>query len=178
MNLPNMITMFRLFLVPCFFGVLYYYLIGYKVFLWWTQGLLVVIVLSDFLDGYLARTRDEVTELGKILDPISDKLFMICSFVLLSVFDRIPAWLTIIVVSKDVFVSLGWCAVALLYQRMEVRPSLWGKAATGFQFCTVCALILLPKEWAPVHILTVVTGMVTIIAIVDYAYKGMMISTD
>ena len=164
--------MMRLFLVPSFFLVMYYYFVGYAWMLGWARVLLVFIVFSDFLDGYLARTRGEITALGSVLDPMADKLFVTASFVLLAVFDQIPAWLAIVVVTKDILVSVGWCALAVLYGKIEVNPSLIGKAATGFQYLTVCVIVLLPAG-IPLAPLEYLTAVLTVFALIHYVYQGL-----
>jgi len=172
MNLPNFLSMTRLLLVPCFFLAMYYFLKGHILTLTWAQIILVVIVASGFLDGWLARRRGEVTALGSILDPLADKLFVTASFILLSVFDRIPAWLTILVVTKDILVSIGWCVQVLLYHQVEVNPSLLGKIATGLQFATVLAVIFdLPA--IPSGGLQYLTGLVTVSALLHYVYLAL-----
>ncbi len=164
--------MTRLLLVPCFFLAMYYYLKGHVLTLTWARVILVIIVASDFLDGWLARRRGEVTSLGSILDPLADKLFVTASFILLSVFDRIPAWLTIVVVTKDILVIIGWCVQVILFNQVEVNPSLLGKIATGLQFATVLVVIFLPPAF-PAWGLQFVTGLVTILALLHYVYMAL-----
>ena len=171
MNLPNYLSMLRLLLVPCFFLTLYYYLTGEEFMLWWTRGILCFIVASDFLDGYLARLRSEVTKLGSLLDPLADKLFVTASYVLLAVYNQVPPWLAIIVVAKDILVTIGWCSVAMLYDKVDVMPSFLGKMATVFQFVTVCVIVLLPKS-VPKSILEYVTAVSTILALLHYGYQA------
>ncbi|MFB3788912.1 MAG: CDP-alcohol phosphatidyltransferase family protein [bacterium] len=172
MNLPNFLSMTRLLLVPCFFLALYYYFKGHVLNPTWAQVILAVIVTSDFLDGWLARRRGEVTTLGSILDPLADKLFVTASFILLSVFDRIPAWLTILVVTKDILVSIGWCVQVILYNQVEVNPSLLGKTSTGLQFATVVAVIFHFPAY-PSRGLQYVTGLMTVLALLHYVYLAL-----
>lgn len=141
--------------------------------LFWARLALVFIVISDFLDGYLARQWGEITPLGGFLDPLADKLFVMASYILLAVFDKIPAWLTIIVVSKDLLVTFGWCFMALIYQRPEVKPSTLGKIATALQFITVCVIVLLPSGF-PLFGLEYITALLTIAALLHYAFLAMM----
>jgi len=173
LNLPNLLTMFRLFLVPCFFAALYYHFLGYPHLLWVARGIVILIVISDALDGYLARKWHKITELGKFLDPLADKLFVTCSYILLTAFDQVPAWLTIAVVAKDLLVSFGWCALALLYQRYEIKPSIWGKLATGFQFTTICVIIFFPNLKLVLWVLMILTAGFTITALLNYGIRGL-----
>jgi len=169
MNLPNLLTMMRLLLVPSFFLVMYYHFAGEPGLLLWARIILIFTVASDFFDGYLARARGETTSLGSVLDPLADKLFVTASFVLLAVYRVVPPWLTIIVVTKDILVSLGWCVLAVLYQKVDVKASFFGKLATALQYGTVCIIVLLPPN-TPLRFLEYATGIATILALLHYGY--------
>ena len=177
MNLPNYVSMSRVMLVPCFFMALYYHLNGHESVLFWCRILLVCIIVSDFLDGYIARKRGEITSLGSLLDPLADKLFVVTSFVLLAVYNQIPPWLAIIVVTKDILVSIGWCFYVMLYGKFEVKPSFLGKSATGFQFLTVCVIILFPNKIA-LTIIQFLTAVLTISALFHYVYQALQQASD
>lgn len=177
MNLPNLLSVLRLLLVPCFFVAFYYSLRGEENLIWVARAILVFIVLSDFMDGYLARTWGEITQLGQFLDPLADKLFVTSAFILLAVFDKVSAWLAIAVVTKDMIISLGWFFCALTYNRSEISPTFLGKTATAFQFLTVCVIILLPSDF-PTNSLEYITGFVTILALLNYVYMGMQIASQ
>ncbi len=169
MNLPNLVTMMRLLLVPSFFLAMYYYFAGQADLLAGARIILIFIVFSDFLDGYLARLRGETTALGSVLDPLTDKLFVTASFILLAVYNRIPPWLTIIVVTKDILVSIGWCVMAVLFQKVDVSPSFLGKLCTALQYGTVCVIVLLPP-YAFLWGLEYATAAATILALMHYGY--------
>lgn len=170
-NLPNGLSMLRLLMAPCFFLFLYYWLTGIEFMLWAARITLILIVVSDFFDGYLARIRGEITPLGSILDPLADKLFVTATFVLLAVFGRIHAWLAIVVVAKDILVSVGWFMFAVVFHKVDVNPSFPGKAATALQFLTVCIIVFKPID-LPITPLEYLTAVVTILALVDYGYKA------
>lgn len=169
-SIPNFFSMIRILLIPFFFLSMYYYLIGMEMMLWLARITLVIIVISDFLDGYLARRLQETSTFGSVLDPVADKLFVTASFVLLTVFDKISEWLTITVVAKDLLVIIGWLLLAMLYQKVGVNPSLLGKAATALQFLTVIAIVILPAGFNSLW-LEFITGTVTIAALFLYAYQ-------
>lgn len=171
-TLPNLLTVIRLLLVPCFFAGLYYEYAGHTWLDWPIRILLLVIIFSDFLDGYLARRWNTISEFGRLLDPMADKLFVITSFLLLTAFQEVPVWLTIVVVSKDIFVLVGWCVLAILYQRLDVNVSWWGKTATAFQFVTVMWVVLIP-ELPFLWIWFAITGAVTSFALVIYVYRAL-----
>ena len=145
--------------------------------LFWGRVILIFVVLSDFLDGFLARVWSELTSLGSVLDPLADKLFATASFILLAVYDQIPPWLTIIVVTKDILVSIGWCVMAVLFQKVEVSASLLGKAATALQYGTVCIIVLLPPN-TPLVGLEYATAIVTVLAMLHYGYLGSQHTSD
>lgn len=170
LNLPNLFTMLRILLVPAFFLCLYYQLQGTESMVVWTRVILAIIILSDFFDGFLARLLKETSTLGSVLDPLADKLFVLTSYIVLAVFQQLPPWLAIIVVSKDILVVTGWLLVIVLYHRIEVRPSYIGKAATAFQFFTVCGIIFIP-ETINIDWLFYLTGMLTVGALFHYGLR-------
>lgn len=166
-NVPNLLTVSRLLLVPCFFACLYYEYLGYDQVAIPMRVLLLVIVMSDFLDGYLARRWNTVTTLGRVLDPLADKFFVVTSYLLLTAFQQVPPWLTIIVVTKDLMVLGGWCVMALLYQIYEVNPSRLGKLATAAQFVCVVAVVMLPDGFN-LHWFFITTALLTASALLHY----------
>jgi cardiolipin synthase len=168
--------MLRLLLVPVFFLFMYYYLIGTTAMLWYARIVFAVIMITDFLDGYLARRWQEITSLGSILDPVADKLFVTASFVLLAAFDKVSAWLTIIVVAKDIFVSIGWWLMVILYDKIEVNPSLLGKVATALQFFTVFTVVMFPQGFHSI-LLEFITAAATIAAIIHYGSMAAKLSS-
>ncbi len=108
MNLPNILTLFRIVLIP--FYILFFYrhtfegsIIAAVIFL--------VASLTDILDGYLARARSEVTKFGKFLDPIADKLLVVSALILLVDQQRVPAWLVIVIIGRE-FAVTGFRAIA------------------------------------------------------------------
>ncbi|MFQ5543779.1 MAG: CDP-diacylglycerol--glycerol-3-phosphate 3-phosphatidyltransferase [Nitrospiria bacterium] len=104
MNLPNILTLFRIVLIP-FFIVSFYQssLVAASIFL--------IASLTDVLDGYLARLRSEVTQFGKFLDPIADKLLILSALILLVESGRVPAWLAIVIIGREFSVT-GFRAIA------------------------------------------------------------------
>ncbi len=108
MNLPNILTLFRILLIPfyilfCYQNSLQNSIIAAVIF--------SIAVLTDFFDGYLARARSEVTKFGKFLDPIADKLLIVSALILLVDSQRIPAWLVIVIIGRE-FAVTGFRAIA------------------------------------------------------------------
>jgi cardiolipin synthase (CMP-forming) len=173
-TLPNLLTIFRMVLIPVFVSMLFY-----QRFVW-ALVIFVVAGITDGLDGLLARRFHQQSQLGRILDPIADKLMLVTSFVVLSmrgVFPTplprhlpIPFWVTITVISRDVFILIGAAAINMMTGFRAFRPSWLGKASTVVQIVAVAAVILaaevrvgasyyLPTIYASVFALTVLSGI-------------------
>ena len=141
------ITLVRVLLVPLFVGCLIYYQPERDYLRWVALFLFAVGVVSDGLDGFMARTFSQHSSLGQLLDPLADKLLLLTAFVCLSVLNtlpasmRIPPWITILVISRDLMIVVGTCLIFLLTQRLKIRPSHLGKATTFFQMATILAVL-------------------------------------
>ncbi len=143
MTTANKITIFRILLVPFFVVQLLYYVRSGNE---WNRllGLLAFAfaALSDGLDGYIARRYNQKSKLGAILDPVADKLLLVSAIVLLSFdsgnhFARIPLWLTVILISRDLFLSIGAVIIHHIAGKFSIYPRLLGKLATVCQMGTV-----------------------------------------
>jgi CDP-diacylglycerol--glycerol-3-phosphate 3-phosphatidyltransferase len=154
MTTANKVTIFRILLVPFFIVlVLYYVQGGREVFRF--CGILVfgLATVSDGVDGYIARRYYQHSELGRMLDPLADKLLLISGIMLLSLknepyLDRFPMWLTVTVLSRDVLLLIGLVVIHYTFGRIKVRPVLLGKAATVLQMtCVLWALLKWNSHW-------------------------------
>jgi len=145
LNLPNWLTVTRIFLVPLVVVVILtkpqFKIAGTHVDNE-TLGVVVFLLASftDFLDGYLARKRNEVTTLGKLLDPIADKLLMSAAFISLVEVGVAPAWMVVIVVGRE-FAVTGLRNIAIS-QGIAIGASIWGKYKTISQVVAVVLLIV------------------------------------
>lgn len=144
MGIPNYITLTRLFLVPV---LAYCYLRGRFD---WAMGVLFIAGVSDVLDGALARYLKQKTKLGTLLDPAGDKLLMAVSFFTLAWIGKIPFWLFILVLGRDLYIVCGVLLLKWICKRLYVEPTLLSKLNTFFQlsllfFCTLHAT--LEKNW-------------------------------
>jgi len=136
-NLPNALTLLRIFLVPFLVVVLLTKFDGRE-----TVGLLIFLtaVATDFLDGWLARRRGEVTTLGALLDPIADKLLISAAFISLVELGLAPAWMVVVVIGREFAVS-GLRSIASA-RGIVISASAWGKTKMGTQIAAVSLLIL------------------------------------
>ena len=135
MNIPNFLTLLRIILVP----VVVIFLIQGS-FLNATITF-IMAALTDALDGFLARTLGQQTELGAYLDPIADKALLTSSFVTLSVLHVIPGWLTVIVISRDIIILLGIAVLSMMSISVNIRPTLVSKITTALQLSTVLVVL-------------------------------------
>ena len=171
MNLPNFLTLIRIFLVP----VLVILLIQGLFF----NALMVFAVagITDALDGFLARTLKQKTTLGSYMDPLADKALIISSFVTLSILGMIPAWLAVIVVSRDFVILLGVTVLFFMSVSFEIRPAFVSKVTTALQLLTILFVLLLeclPKDFycRLVEAVYWVTALFTVISGLNYVAKG------
>lgn len=140
-TVPNFLTVFRMVLIPVFVSLLFYqkFVLALAVF--------VFAGVTDGLDGLLARRFDQKSQLGTILDPIADKLMLVTAFVVLSmrsVFPQpvpshlpVPFWVTIAVISRDVFILVGAAAINIVTGFRGFRPSMLGKINTFVQIIAI-----------------------------------------
>ncbi|MDO5728875.1 MAG: CDP-diacylglycerol--glycerol-3-phosphate 3-phosphatidyltransferase [Actinomycetaceae bacterium] len=139
-NLPNILTMIRLALVPVFIVLL---LLGHT----WSQWLALVVfiaaALTDHYDGKIARARNLITDFGKIWDPIADKALTLGAFVMLSVVGLLPWWFTFIVAFREL--GITWLRAFLLKRNIVVAASSGGKAKTVSQMFLI-VFLLVPWE--------------------------------
>ena len=143
MNLPNSLSLFRLILVPVFIVVFF---LGGEYSYIWAIAVYVLAEVTDCLDGYIARKYNKITRLGRILDPLADKLMVMSVLTAMSLSDMIPLVIAILYVVKETLQILG--SVLLLRYIKDMPPSnIWGKTATVLFYAaiTVSMLLDLPR---------------------------------
>jgi cardiolipin synthase len=175
LNLPNMLTMTRIVLIPVFITTIIYG--RYELALY----LFVFSSLTDALDGLLARLRDQRTPLGAFLDPLADKFTLVTSFVLFSYYGWIPKWLTITVISRDVIIVTGWMLLYFVSHVQKTEPSLPGKLAIATQFVLLCYVLLrLNYGFVPEigGFLVWLTAALTIASGLHYIYRGLKLTGE
>lgn len=131
MNIPNMLTLCRILLIPL---LVIFLLEGNGNAAFWV---FIAAGITDAFDGFLARVLRQKTDFGALLDPIADKMLLITSFITLSVLGVIPKWLTVIVVSRDVIIVLGICILMLYNRSFIMRPAIVSKITTFVQLMTI-----------------------------------------
>lgn len=141
MNLPNALTLGRIFLIPFVVAVLL--TTGIKHRAWWGTGLFLAAALTDLLDGYLARRRGQVSTLGSLLDPIADKLLISSALISLVQLNVAPAWMVVIIIGREFAVS-GLRGIAA-QEGFSIEVSTLGKGKMVAQVGAV-ALLILGKE--------------------------------
>jgi CDP-diacylglycerol--glycerol-3-phosphate 3-phosphatidyltransferase len=138
MNLPNTLTLARIFLVPVVVAVLL--TVEIRVWAFWGASLFLAAALTDLLDGYLARRRKQVTTLGRLLDPIADKLLVASALVALVQLKIAPAWMVVIIIGREFAVS-GLRSIAA-HEGFSIEVSTLGKGKMVTQVAAVVGLIL------------------------------------
>jgi len=147
---PNRISLMRLMMVAPFVVLLMHHQ-AQPVYRYLALGIFIVMGFSDILDGYLARRLDCKTRLGAILDPMADKVLIVCAAVLLSLPHSavkgamLPDWVVVMIVGKDLWVVAGCLVVFLVSDKVRVTPSLPGKMCTFAQLLLVGFVLLSPE---------------------------------
>jgi len=175
LTFANKITVCRILAVPFVIGTILYYSPVRENLRYAALGIFLFAVISDVVDGYIARIRHQKTPAGKVLDPLADKFLLISSFICLySVRGRLPdmqfpLWLIVIVISRDTILIMGALMLHVLYHRLPMESTRWGKASTFFQVLTVIGMLL---QWQPSRVLWYVAAFFTVISGIDYIRQG------
>src|SRR5947209_16671897 len=139
LNIPNLLSIFRILLVPPLVVVLLTKFEGKE---WWGLALFLLAAVMDFLDGFLARRRKQVTRLGTLLDPAADKILISAAFISLVELDPrlVPAWMVVVIIAREFAVtSLRSFAAA---ESLVIPSGLSGKIKTGVQVVSIALLII------------------------------------
>ena len=172
MNLPNKLTTFRVILIPFFvFFLLAPYFEGYGNYI--ALVIFIVASLTDFLDGKIARKYNLVTNFGKFMDPLADKLLVTSAFVCLVGVQFVPAWIVILILARE-FAVTGLRTLAAA-DGVVIAASKWGKLKTVTQMIAIIALLLfmIPSMnfawlWTFGQIMIYVCAVMTLISGIDY----------
>lgn len=202
MNLANKLTVFRMILVPIFVVIAYLgqlglisgEFLGISITFLIMDVIFIIASITDKLDGYIARSRNQVTTFGKFLDPLADKILVLSALVMLVEFDKIPAWIPIIVLVREFLVS-GYRLVAVEKGGKVIAASIWGKLKTvtqmiaiilvfidKFNFCEflrattnaskVIGSSFLILMTTPEYIFNIVTSVLLLISVIATIFSG------
>lgn len=145
MNLPNKLTIFRIILVPIMVIIPYLNITGMFLDIPLTllviDAIFIIASITDKLDGYLARSRNEITTFGKFLDPIADKILVLAAMIMLVEMQKIPAWIPIIILFREFIVS-GYRLIASQKGGEVIAASIWGKLKTVTQMVAIIAAFI------------------------------------
>lgn len=173
MNLANKITLARVFMIPIFIIVLISGLVASPVNRYIALIIFIVASLTDTLDGYIARSRNMVTNLGKFMDPLADKMLVISAMIALVQMGDLKAWIVIIIVARE-FIVTGFRLIAAS-ENIVIAASWWGKLKTISQMLMVIFLLANFKGAMFIAIndfLVVLAVVFTVISGVDYIVKN------
>jgi CDP-diacylglycerol--glycerol-3-phosphate 3-phosphatidyltransferase len=174
-NFANKISTFRILSVPFFIASLVYYAPQRDYLRFVALGIFTLAVISDAVDGYIARTAKQQSKAGLVLDPLGDKLLLVSAFICLSIIDhfplgiRFPLWVTLIVVSRDALILLGAVVVYIVKQNIDISPTRWGKFTTTFQMISVIVVLL---QWRSAYLFWWIAVFFTLISGSDYVKRG------
>lgn len=140
MNLANKLTVFRIILVPILVIIPFFNIQGeflnIPISMWIMNIIFIIASITDKLDGYIARSRNEITTFGKFLDPIADKILVLAAMLVLVEMSKLPAWIPIIVLFREFIVS-GYRLVAVEKGGEVIAASIWGKLKTVTQMIAI-----------------------------------------
>ena len=164
LNLPNLLTLLRILLVPVLVVALTE---GIEHGSAIAAGVFVLAALTDGLDGYIARSREAITTFGKVMDPVADKLLIAAALMALVSLDRVAAWVAMVIIAREFAVS--GLRIAAGQQGVVIPASVLGKVKTIVQSAAVLALIAAPNEEAA-WVVALVYAMVvaTVVSGADY----------
>lgn len=175
MNLANKITISRIILAPFFITAIVYSRMDIAL------AFFIIAIISDGLDGFIARTRSQKTILGTILDPVADKVLLISAFICLALVKslppdlRLPPYVPIIIISRDAIIILGSIIIHVMKGDVKIEPSIWGKVTTFFQMMTIVGILVQFKYsefvWVTATVFTIISG-------IDYMLKGSRILSE
>lgn len=177
MNLPNKLTTLRVIMIPFFVFFLLRQNGENHTFRMIALALFIIASLTDLLDGKIARKYNLVTNFGKFMDPLADKLLVCSALICLIELNALPAWMVIIIISREFIIS-GFRLIAS-DNGVVIAASYWGKFKTTFQMVSVVLLILdIPALAFVTTICVWIALLLTIVSLVDYIYKNHKILTE
>lgn len=171
MNTPNKLTVLRMIMVPIFVVVLLGDWFG-SAGKWLSVVIFIVASMTDWLDGYLARKHGMVTNFGKFMDPLADKLLVCSAMICLIELGKIPSWIVIVFIAREFIIS-GFRLVAS-DNGVVIAASYWGKFKTVFQmFMIIFMLLDLGGIFGTIELVLMYAALLlTVISLIDYVWKN------
>lgn len=173
MNFANKISTFRILTVPFFIASLMYYSETKDYLRFVALAIFSLGVISDAVDGYIARKSKQLSKAGLVLDPLGDKLLLMGAFVVLSPISKLqlffPLWASLIVISRDLIILLGAVVIFVVKHDINIAPTRWGKCTTTFQMISVISVLL---QWKYSFIIWSIAIFFTVISGTDYIMRG------
>ena len=170
MNLPNKLTILRVVMIPFFVLFMVVPLIG-EGDKWIALALFIMASLTDLLDGHIARKYNLITNFGKFMDPLADKLLVCSALICLVELGRIPSWMVIVIIAREFIIS-GFRLIAS-DNGVVIAASYWGKFKTTFQMVMICLMI---ANLGALHLVTDIVMwialLLTVISLMDYLIKN------
>ena len=177
MNLPNKLTVLRICMIPFFVAALLYENGADQTMRIIANVIFITASLTDLLDGQIARKYGLVTNFGKFMDPLADKLLVCSALICLIQLGQLPAWVVIVIISREFIIS-GFRLVAA-DNGIVIAASYWGKFKTVFQ---MTAVVLLIFNIPPLSVLTSavlwIAVILTVVSLVDYVAKNIKVLTE
>ena len=177
MNLPNKLTVLRICMIPFFVAALLYEGGASQNMRILADVLFIAASLTDLLDGKIARKYNLVTNFGKFMDPLADKLLVCSALICLIELGQLPAWVVIIIISREFIIS-GFRLVAA-DNGIVIAASYWGKFKTVFQMTAGILLIFnIPSLALLTNIVLAVAVVLTVVSLADYIVKNRKVLTE
>ena len=176
MNLPNKLTIFRVILIVPFISLLLGGQAGWfgeNTFVTDMIALAIFIIasLTDLIDGKIARKYNLITDFGKFMDPLADKLLVCSAMIALIEMNRIPSWVVIIIIAREFIIS-GFRLIAS-DNGVVIAASYWGKFKTTFQMVMICLMIAnFPQLQILTNIIMWIALILTVVSLIDYLVKN------
>jgi len=177
MNIANKITISRFLLVPIFLVCLLYTDSSQNFFRWAATFIFTFACLTDAIDGFIARNFSQRTHLGALIDPLADKTLLVSAFFLLTFLNnipsemRIPPWLTVIVISRDMLLILGAITIYAMQNRFEPHTNAIGKITTFLQMIMIIGILWNGNLFIK-HIMIILVAVFTLLSSILYLNMG------
>ncbi len=181
LTFANKVTIGRILLVPFFIATVLYFSPERPYLRWLALVFFLTAVISDVIDGYIARVHHQKTRAGAILDPLADKILLISAFICLYIrrgnWEEIvfPLWFVVAIISRDIILILGAMIIQLVTGKLEMEANRWGKTTAFLQIVCVLGMLL---QWSFTRIFWYAALVATVISGVIYIKEGIKLINE